>query len=429
MTSAVAVRSAVQVRTIRLLMVVEVVSGLGVAMGISVGALLTRAMAGTALSGVAQSAAVVGGGVLAVPAAALMSRYGRRPGLALCYLTGAVGGVAVLASALLDSIPLLFVGFFLFGAGSTAKLQSRYAATDLAEPHRRGRQLSLVVWSTTLGAVIGPNLASPLGGTLSRFGIPELAGPFAFAAASFLLSALLLTVFLRPDPLLTAQSLTAQTLADADLAPAADDAARRQTLGSAARAVLASPAARLGMAAMALGHLVMVAVMAMTPVHIGETHSAPDTLRIVGFVLSVHVAGMYGLSPVVGWLTDRAGRVPVILGGVALLIAACAVAATAGHDTALLTAALLMLGLGWSGTMVAGSTLFTESLPAAVKARAQGLSDLVTGLSGASAGVLSGIVVELSGYAVLALLAGLTTIPLIALALRPSTLAAVKVAD
>ncbi|GAB4047886.1 MFS transporter [Catellatospora paridis] len=425
MTSAVAVRSAVQVRTVRLLMVVEVVSGLGVAMGISVGALLTRAMAGTALSGAAQSAAVVGGGVLAVPAAALMSRYGRRPGLALCYLTGAVGGVAVLASALLDSIPLLFVGFFLFGAGSTAKLQSRYAATDLAEPHRRGRQLSLVVWSTTLGAVIGPNLASPLGGSLSRFGIPELAGPFAFAAASFLLSALLLTVFLRPDPL-----LTAQTLAVADAAPAAVvDAARPQTLGSAARAVLASPAARLGMAAMALGHLVMVAVMAMTPVHIGETHSAPDTLRIVGFVLSVHVAGMYGLSPVVGWLTDRAGRVPVILGGVALLIAACAVAAAAGHDTALLTTALLMLGLGWSGTMVAGSTLFTESLPTAVKARAQGLSDLVTGLSGASAGVLSGIVVELSGYAVLALLAGLATIPLIALALRPSTLAAVKVAD
>ncbi|MEU8081980.1 MFS transporter [Catellatospora citrea] len=430
MTSAVAVRSAVQVRTVRLLMVVEVVSGLGVAMGISVGALLTRAMAGTALSGAAQSAAVVGGGVLAVPAAALMSRYGRRPGLALCYLTGAVGGVAVLASALLDSIPLLFVGFFLFGAGSTAKLQSRYAATDLAEPHRRGRQLSLVVWSTTLGAVIGPNLASPLGGTLSRFGIPELAGPFAFAAASFLLSALLLTLFLRPDPLLTAQALTAQTLAATDPAPAAVvDPAQRQTLGSAARAVLASPAARLGMAAMALGHLVMVAVMAMTPVHIGETHSAPDTLRIVGFVLSVHVAGMYGLSPVVGWLTDRAGRVPVILGGVALLIAACAVAAAAGHDTALLTAALLMLGLGWSGTMVAGSTLFAESLPAAVKARAQGLSDLVTGLSGASAGVLSGIVVELSGYAVLALLAALTTIPLIALALRPSTLAAVKVAD
>ncbi|BCJ72915.1 putative MFS-type transporter YddS [Catellatospora sp. IY07-71] len=454
----VAAYAAVQARTIRLLMVVEVVSGLGVAMGISVGALLTREMAGTALSGAAQSAAVVGGGILALPATALMSRYGRRPGLALCYLTGAVGGLGVLASALLDSIPLLFVGFFLFGAGSTAKLQSRYAATDLAEPQRRGRQLSLVVWSTTLGAVVGPNLAAPLGGVLAGSGIPVLAGPFAFAAASFGVSALLLTVFLRPDPLLLAQTggtggpatappataaapgpvagpATAVPEAAAMAAPtrAEGDGGRSgQTLGAAARAVLASPPARLGMAAVALGHLVMVAVMAMTPVHIGESHSAPDTLRIVGFVLSLHVAGMYGLSPVVGWLADRAGRVPVILGGVVLLVAACAVAGTAGHDTARLTVALVMLGLGWSGTMVGGSTLFTESVPLAVKARAQGLSDLVTGLAGAGAGVLSGVVVELSGYAVLTLLAGLSTIPLIALALRPTTLSAVadlKVAD
>lgn len=435
MSPALAVPAAVQARTIRLLVVVEVISGLGVAMGISVGALLTRDMAGTALSGVALSAAVVGGGVLAVPAAALMSRYGRRPGLALCYLTGAVGGVTVLASAMLDSIPLLFVGFFLFGAGSTAKLQSRYAATDLAEPHRRGRQLSLVVWSTTLGAVVGPNLAAPLGALLAPRGIPELAGPFAFAALSFLLSALLLMIFLRPDPLLTAQAVAraadpAPPTSAAPTVDAADTAEpERQTLGTAARAVLASPGARLGMAAMALGHLVMVAVMSMTPVHIGETHNGPDTLRIVGFVLSVHVAGMYGLSPVVGWFTDRAGRVPVILGGVALLIGACAVAGTAGDDTSLLTVGLLMLGLGWSGTMVGGSTLFTESLGAAVKARAQGLSDLVTGLAGASAGVLSGVIVELSGYAVLSLLAALTTVPLIALALRPATLAAVKVAD
>ncbi|GAA1634278.1 MFS transporter [Catellatospora bangladeshensis] len=482
----VAAYAAVQARTIRLLMIVEVVSGLGVAMGISVGALLTREMAGTALSGVAQSAAVVGGGVLALPATALMSRYGRRPGLALCYLTGAVGGLGVLGAALLDSIPLLFVGFFLFGAGSTAKLQSRYAATDLGEPQRRGRQLSLVVWATTLGAVVGPNLAAPLGGALAGTGIPVLAGPFAFAAASFAVSALLLTLFLRPDPLLLAQAAALApaaraaapgtaavpeqaagpevaagprtgaagpaaarapggsrpgevTVVTAVAAPApaeartgADGARHGQTLGAAARAVLASPPARLGMTAVALGHLVMVAVMAMTPVHIGESHNAPDTLRIVGFVLSLHVAGMYGLSPVVGWLADRAGRVPVILGGVALLVAACAVAGTAGHDTARLTVALVMLGLGWSGTMVGGSTLFTESVPMAVKARAQGLSDLVTGLAGAGAGVLSGVVVELSGYAVLTLLAGLSTIPLIALALRPNTLSAVtdlKVAD
>nr|WP_212834890.1 MFS transporter [Catellatospora sp. TT07R-123] len=403
----------------------EIISGLGTAMGISIGALLAQDITGTAaLSGLAQSAAVVGGALWAIPATSLMSRYGRRPGIAACYLVGTLGAAGVLGSVLLRSGPLLFVGFFLFGAGSAAKLQSRYAAADLAEPHRRGRQLSLVVWATTLGSLAGPNLAAPLGRLLEPYGIPLMAGPFAFCALSFVLAAALLTLLLRPDPLLLSTSI-ARAAAAADAVPGQAPApAERPRFGDVMRAVLASPAARLGMASMALGHLVMVGVMSMTPVHIGATHSGPDTLRLVGLVLSAHIAGMYALAPVVGWLTDRVGRLRVILGGVALLLAACATAAAAGDRTDLITVALVLLGLGWSGTMVGGSTLFAESVPVAVKARAQGVSDLVMGLAAAGSGAVSGVVVELSGYRVLALLAALATLPLIALALRPSTLAA-----
>ncbi|MBV1848547.1 MFS transporter [Catellatospora tritici] len=422
----------------------EIISGLGTAMGISIGALLAQDITGTAaLSGLAQSAAVVGGALWAIPATSLMSRYGRRPGIAACYLIGTLGAAGVLSSVLLRSAPLLFVGFFLFGAGSAAKLQSRYAAADLAEPHRRGRQLSLVVWSTTLGSLAGPNLAAPLGRLLEPYGIPLLAGPFAFCALSFLLAAALLTLLLRPDPLLlsTRVAREAASVREAAVSGKVQESgaefgqfprnssqesgvAARPRFGDVMRAVLASPAARLGMASMALGHLVMVGVMSMTPVHLGETHSGPDTLRLVGLVLSAHIAGMYALAPVVGWLTDRYGRLRVILGGVALLLTACAVAATAGHRTDLITVALVLLGLGWSGTMVGGSTLFAESVPVAVKARAQGVSDLVMGLAAAGSGAASGVIVELSGYRVLALLAALATLPLVALALRPSTLAA-----
>ncbi len=384
-------------------MLVEIITGLGVALGISVGALLTKDVAGTALSGVAQSGAVIGGALMAVPASALMQRSGRRPGLALCYLVGALGGLTVLGAAVLDSIPLLFLGFFLFGSGSAGKLAARYAAVDLATDEVRGRHLSLVVWATTLGAVIGPNLAAPLGNSLD--GVPTLAAPFAFAAAAFLVGALLIVLFLRPDPLV--------------LAGGKAPVKSRVSLGQAWKAVLASPGARLGITSTSIGHLVMVAVMSMTPLHIGETHNAADTLRIVGFVISAHIAGMYGLSPVVGWLTDRLGRKPVILGGVGLLVLACLVAGTSGHGTPQLTVGLVLLGLGWSCTMIAGSTLFAESIPVAVKARAQGLSDLSTGLAGASAGMLSGLVVGFFGYPTLTLMAAIATIPLIALALRP----------
>ncbi|MGH3681261.1 MAG: MFS transporter, partial [Natronosporangium sp.] len=185
-------------------------------------------------------------------------------------------------------------------------------------------------------------------------------------------------------------------------------------------AVAARPAARLGVTAMAVGHVVMVGVMAMTPVHIlGAGHDAAHTLRIVGVVLSVHIAGMFAFAPVTGWLTDRLGRRPVILGGVALLLAACAVAGTAGHHSVQLSVGLFLLGLGWSGTMVAGSTLLSESVPEPVRPSAQGLSDLVMGLAGASAGAVSGLVVSWSGYPTLNLLAAVATVPLVALAFRP----------
>jgi len=142
-------------------------------------------------------------------------------------------------------------------------------------------------------------------------------------------------------------------------------------------------------------------------------------------VLSLHIAGMYAASPAVGWLTDRFGRRPVILGGVGALLVACAIAGTAGHHTPLLSVGLAMLGLGWSGTMVAGSTLLSESVPVTVRPAAQGLSDLVMGLAGAAGGAVSGLVVDWSGYPTLTLLAAIATVPLVALALRPTAVPAV----
>jgi MFS family permease len=412
--------AAVQRRTLRLLFVTQVLGGIGIAIGLSVGALLAADMAGVRVSGLVQSSFVVGGALLTVPLARLMQARGRRPGLSLAFAVGAVGAVGVVAAAGTGSVPLLFLALFLFGGANTANYQARYAAVDLADPARRGRQLSFVVWATTIGAVAGPNLAPAAEEVLD---LPRYSAPFAFSAVAFLVAGLALVLLLRPDPLLTAR--IAQGVSGPD--PAAPDAlglpdrpppAGGTGIRAAWREVIASPPARLGMAAVAMGHLVMVGVMSMTPVHIGETHEA-DVLRIVGVVLSLHIAGMYAFSPITGWLTDRVGRRPVILGGIALLLAACAVAGTAGHDTVRLAVGLTLLGMGWSGTMVAGSTLLSESVGLPNKPAVQGLSDLVMGLAGAGAGALSGVVVAWSGYATLTALAAVATVPLAALALRP----------
>ncbi|HEU4423671.1 MAG TPA: MFS transporter [Pilimelia sp.] len=409
----------VQRRTLRLLVCTQIVGGVGVAIGISVGALLAAEMAGTRASGFAGSAAVVGAALLAIPATRLMRTGGRRPALAFAYLIGAVGALVVVMGAALGLVPLLFLGIFLFGGGTTANLLARYAAVDLADPARRARQLSLVVWATTVGAVAGPNLAPVTDGAVAELGLGlrEYAGPYLFSAVAFGTAAVAIVALLRPDPLLTARTLAARETGAAGEPPAA--VTHRGVWRRAARVVAGIPGARLGMAAVAVGHLVMVAVMVMTPVHLGESHSHADVLRIVGIVLSLHIAGMFALSPVVGLLADRLGRRPVILGGVGLLLAACAIAGTAGHDTARLAIGLALLGLGWSGTMVAGSTLLSESVPVDDRPAAQSLSDLMMGLAGAAAGAVSGFVVDLSGYPTLNLLAAIATVPLVALALRP----------
>ncbi|MBM7075870.1 MFS transporter [Micromonospora humida] len=411
----------IQRRTLRLLVATQTIGGVGVAIGISVGALLAARVAGTAVAGLAQSCGVVGAALLAVPVTRIMNGHGRRPGLVVAYLTGAVGALLVVLATVTGGVPLLFLGMLLFGGGTAANLQARYTAVDLAEPARRGRQLSLVVWATTIGSVAAPNFAALADRVTRSWGLPSLAGPFAFSAVAFGLAAVVLLLLLRPDPLLTARRLAAAEAGAASGAatPATTaSGARRAGMRAAWRVVRGRPAARLGIAAVAVGHLVMVAVMAMTPVRLGESHSDADVLRVVGIVLSVHIAGMYAFSPVVGWLTDRWGRRAVILVGVGTLLSACAVAGTAGHHTPRLSVGLALLGLGWSATMVAGSTLLSEAVPARVRPSVQGLSDLTMGLAGAGAAAASGFVMRVAGYPTLTLLAAIAVVPLVALALR-----------
>jgi len=402
---------AIQRRTLRLLFASQITGSVGVAVGVSVGALLAADMVSIGVSGLAQSAVVMGSALLAVPATRIARTHGRGASLSSAYLLAALGAFLTVAGAMTRSVTLLFVGFFLVGGASAAGFQARFAAVDLAPPALYGRHLSLIVWATTIGGVVGPNFASLTGRWLGPYGVPPLAAPFVLSMALFVLAAALLFLFLRPDPLLVAQAARG--------AGAETTTIKKAGMGEALRAVLASRDATLGVAATMCGHIVMVGVMAMTPVHIrGAGHAPADTLRIVGIVLSAHIAGMYAFAPIMGWLSDRYGRARVIVGGAMLLLAACAVAGTAGHDSARLAAGLVLLGLGWSATLVAGSALLSSSIPGDLKPSAQGLSDVLMGLAGASAGALSGVVVQLFDYPALTLGAALVTAPLAALAFR-----------
>lgn len=385
-----------QRRTVRVLAAAQVLGGVGVGAAVAVGGLIAEDVSGsTSLSGLAQTSTVLGAAVIALPMARVMSARGRRPGLSGGYVVALAGALLMILGAVAGRFSLVLLGACLQGAGTATNLQSRYAAADLAEPAHRARALATVVWATTLGVVLGPNLTGPGATVADWFGLPALTGPVLFSVVAFVVAAAVIHLGLRPDPLLTARSV-----GEEEHHPSVS---LRRSLQSVAE----SPAAVLAIAAVATAHTVMVAVMVMTPVHMRH-HDA--TLEVVGVVISLHVAGMFAFSPVVGWLTDRLGRVPVLVIGQVLLVAAVTVSGRSTSSAAL-GAGLLLLGLGWSCALIAGSTLLSESVSVAVRPGVQGASDFVMGICGAAGGALAGVVVGVAGYGTLNVLAGLLVAP------------------
>ncbi|WP_205019514.1 MFS transporter [Streptomyces sp. HB132] len=384
----------------------QILGGLGVAVGIALAPVLAAEVSGTeALSGLAPTASVTGTALLSLPLAALMTSRGRRPGLVLAYLTGALGAFLVVTAAVVDSFPLLLLGMAGFGAGSSANLQARFAAADLAEPERRGRAISTVIWATTIGSVLGPNIAAPASRVFRDTFVPETAGPFAWAVLIFLLAGAVVAVLLRPDPLLTARALAS---------PTATSAASR-SLRAGIAAVRASQMARLALLTVSVSHTAMVSIMVMTPVHLG--HHGAD-IQLIGLVISGHIAGMYAFSPVMGWLSDRVGRLTVIGLAAGLLCCAALLAGTSGDGHARTAAGLFVLGLGWSAGLVAGSALLTDSVPQDARAAVQGLSDLSMNASAGVGGAVAGVIVSWVGYGWLNAVVACLLLPMAALVLR-----------
>lgn len=387
-------RLALQRRTVRTLVAAQILGGLGVGATLSVGALLIARVTGNdALSGLAATMSTLGAAAAGIPLARLAVRRGRRVALASGNLIAVLGAAVVVVAAAIGLAPLLFLGIALLGVATAVQLQSRFAATDLAGPGSRARDLSIVVWATTIGAVVGPNLIGPGERIGAWLGFPELTGVFAITVAAQLAAAATVWLFLRPDPL-------AISLAER----AAEDRA-----AAAARSLAGTPAAEpdreaarrgrqlqwLAIGMISLGHAVMVGLMAMTPLHL--THTG-GSVSLVGLTISLHIAGMYALSPVFGLLAGRWGPLRVIVLGAAILLAAAGCTWFGGDSHAVIQLGLVLLGLGWSALTVAAAALLTAATPAGERTQRQGQSDTVMNLAGAAAGAAAGALFAVAGF-------------------------------
>lgn len=400
-------QQAVQRRTVLVLSLGQVLGGIAFGATVSLGALLAADISGSdALSGLATASVTLGAALCAIPLARMAARLGRRRALTLGNLFALVGIAVVILAASVRVFPLLLVGILLIGAGNAGNLQSRFAATDLAAPQHRGRDLSIVVWSTTIGGVAGPLLLGPGEIVGQTIGMPPQTGSYVFSFVAQCAALALYLVALRPDPLLAAQRL-AQAAAATTSAVVADR----------------PRVARYAIFAIAGSHVVMASVMAMTPVHLshmahgahGAAATPADVSALVGITIALHVGGMYALSPVFGVLADRWGRLRVVLLGQALLGGALAFAVFAGTEAWGVMVALILLGLGWSAATVAGAALLTEASAPEVRTRRQGRSDSLMSLSAAAGSVLAGIVLSNFQYAGLGIAASVLVLAIVAL--------------
>ncbi|CAN5769452.1 MFS transporter [soil metagenome] len=400
-------RQRLQRRVLTVVVCSQVLGGAGLAAGVTVGALLAKDMLGsTALAGLPAALFTGGSAVAALLVGRVSQRFGRRSGLSLGYLIGALGSAGVALAAIIDSVWLLLPALTVYGSGVATNLQARYAAADLAEPRQRGRAVSIVLVATTAGAVAGPSLVGATGDVAAAVGAPPLSGPFALAGLAYGLAAVVLVAFLRPDPLPTARRSEAEAVRDCAVCDLAAQVTSRRTVGVAASAMVLTQAA-------------MVAVMTMTPVHLMAHGHSLDT---VGAVIAVHIASMYLPSPLTGWLADAVGRGPVLVGSAVVLVAVGLVAALADPGSVLLLGlALGLLGLGWNLGLVGGTALLTDATSLADRARTQGGVDLAIALAGATASIASGGIVAAAGYPQLALLggaAGLLVLPVVLAGVR-----------
>lgn len=381
------VQQALYKRTLYIVIASQVFSGAGLAAGVTVGALLAKDMIGNdAITGLPTALFTLGSALAAFAVGHISHRKGRRLGLSFGFILGAIGAVGVIYAATMQYLAVLFFSLFIYGAGTATNLQARYAGTDLATPQTRGKAISLTMVFTTIGAVAGPNLVAPTGKLAASLGLPPLTGPFLIAALAYLMAGIIVFLLLRPDPLLIARSLEKNEKVEDEVK-------------------LNRPIVFLGTFVMIITQIIMVAIMTMTPIHMtNHGHS----LSAVGLVIGLHVAAMYLPSLITGVLVDKLGRIVMIVTAVITLFLAGVVATNSEPDGMLgITIALILLGLGWNFGLISGTALIIDGTSLTTRAKVQGTTDVFIAIFGASAGILSGLLMAISSFSTLAIVGGL----------------------
>jgi MFS family permease len=382
----------------------------GHSIGMAVGGIMAATITGTnAWIGVPVAVGALGAALASWPLSRLMGRFGRRPGLALGYGLAVAGAILAMGGVFTSSFAVFLAGMTLFGISNTSNLLARYAAADITPAPHRGRAMGLIVWGSTIGSILGPNLMTPAVRVGALLGLSPVGSAFLISVTGYGLSAILVELLLRPDPLTIARRLEAPV--------AGTTAVPARTLGAIAR----DPRVRIAFGSLMAGQLVMIGTTSTSPVYL---HLNGHHVGTIGLAVAMHLGGMYVASPLSGWLSDRFGRgMMIAIGGLVLLFAMALAGLVPSSDSGLVMVGLFLNGVGWNFAFVAASALLTDALSPSERTSIQGLADLVMGLLGALGSVAGGFVLGTLGFGVLNALGAAVIVAGLAVGIRHLPLA------
>lgn len=383
-------------RTMLVIMISQTLGGLGLAAGVTVGALIAQDLMGTEnVAGFPSAIFTLGSAVAAFMVGQITQRNGRRNGLSTGFILGGIGAIGVILATKFENIICLFLFLFLYGFGTATNLQARYVGSDLAEPEDRSKAISSAMVATTLGAVLGPNLSNRMAEVATAWHLPPLTGSFILSAVAYQLSGLVIFIFLRPDPYQVAKHF------DRDSGKQVTDE----------RPISSQNNVILGAIIMIVTQMVMVAIMTMTPIHM-KAHG--HGLEQVGVVIGIHIGSMYLPSLVTGRLVARIGAFKMgILSGITLLASAVVAVVAPSSSFYLLIISLSLLGIGWNFGLISGTTIIVDSTMIKNRAKIQGSVDVFIALAGSIGGALSGVIVGNFSFGILGVLGAVSSILLI----------------
>jgi MFS family permease len=339
------------------------------------------------LAGIPSTMTLIGRAAAAYFIGWLMNSLGRRKGLSLGSGVGMIGAIVAAVSIMSGSFLGLTIAMVLIGVGRGTIDLGRFAAAEVYTEDRRAKAIGLVVFGGTIGAIGGPLLVPRSSALAASWGLSSAAGPFFAAAVFSLISTVILFALLRPDPMRIGQLLTAQQEADGRMAKSQPQRPLRE--------IFANSQVQVAVVAMIVGQLVMTIIMTITPLYMNHHDHGEGA---ISGVIMAHTLGMFGLSSVTGWLTDRFGRIVIIVSGGLLLIVS-SLMAPAVTAVVPLAITLFLLGLGWNFCFIGGSSLLTDKLRVSERNRAQGVSDTFVLLASGLGNLSTGFIFEYWGIA------------------------------